>query len=137
MSASIARDRRRRLVADEHRDVGGDLVVARARGVELAADRAGELGDPPLDRHVDVDVVVGEREAILGELDLDLLERRVQRVAVGSADDPLRGEHPGVRARLRDVVAATAAGRSPATCRAPGRPGAAARRSAAHGAAQS
>jgi hypothetical protein len=97
-------DRRDRLVADVHGHVRGDLVVARPGGVELAADRAGELGDAPLDRHVDVDVVGRERERALGELDLDLLERRVQRVAVLGGDDVLRGQHPGVRAGLRDVV---------------------------------
>ena len=48
--------------AREHRHVGGDLVVARARGVQLAADRADDLRQPALDRHVDVLVVVVEAE---------------------------------------------------------------------------
>jgi hypothetical protein len=49
--------------AREQRDVGGDLVVARACGVQLAADRPGDLGKAALDRHVDVFVVGREREA--------------------------------------------------------------------------
>ena len=47
-----------RVSAHEHRHVGGHLVVARAGGVELAADRPDELGQAPLDRHVHVLVVV-------------------------------------------------------------------------------
>ncbi len=53
-------ERLQRVRAREHRDVGRDLVVARARRVELAADRADDLRQPPLDRHVDV-LVVGAR----------------------------------------------------------------------------
>jgi len=55
----------------EHRRIGGDLVVAGACGVELAADRPGDLGYPPLDRHVYVLVLLGEREAPVLELALD------------------------------------------------------------------
>ena len=51
------------LLAHEQRHVGRDLVVARPRGVELAADRAGDLGQPALDRHVDVLVAGLEVEA--------------------------------------------------------------------------
>ena len=50
--------------------------------MELPADPAGELGDAALDRHVDVLVAVGEREAALAELALDLVERGVQLVAL-------------------------------------------------------
>ncbi len=96
-------------VAREERDVGRDLVVARAGGVELAADRAGDLGHAPLDRHVDVLVALIEVEGVRGELGLDRVERLEQRVAVGVADDLPRGEHPRVGARLLDVVVPQAA----------------------------
>src|SRR5215475_524820 len=43
--------------------VEGDLVVARAPGVELAAHRAGELDEPALDVHVDVLELPAEGEA--------------------------------------------------------------------------
>ena len=78
-------ERLQRVRAREHRDVGGDLVVARARGVQLAADRPDDLGQPPLDRHVDVLVVGRERERPAVELGLDALEPAQQRVAVGVA----------------------------------------------------
>ncbi len=98
-----------RVIADVEREVSRDLVVARSAGVDLAAARASELRDAALDRHVDVDIVGAEREAALGELLLDLVERGVDRGLVGLADDPLLGEHRGVRARLRDVVGPEAA----------------------------
>ena len=60
--------------AHEHRHVGGDLVVARARGVQLAADGADELGQAPLDRHVDVLVVGCELERAVLELRRHLVE---------------------------------------------------------------
>ena len=43
-------------------------------------------------------------ERAVVELGLDALEPAEQRVAVGVADDPGRGEHRRVRARLLDVV---------------------------------
>ena len=108
MSVADAAPRRLRVGAREQRHVGRDLVVARARGVQLAADRAGQLGDAPLDRHVDVLVVRQERERPLLQLVLDRVERGEQLVAVVARDDPLRGEHARVGARLVDVVRAEA-----------------------------
>ena len=94
-----------RVRAREHRHVGGDLVVARARGVQLAADRADDLGQPPLDRHVDVLVVVARTGTRPSSSSASTrVEPAEQRVAVGVADDPGRGEHRRVRARLLDVV---------------------------------
>ncbi len=91
-------------VAGEQGDVGRDLVVARARGVQLAADAAGDLRDTALDRHVDVLVALLKREGVADELALDGGERLQQGLAVVLGDDLPRGEHAGVRARLRDVV---------------------------------
>ena len=48
----------------------------------LPADRARELGEAALDRHVDVLVVGREREAPLAQLRRDRVEAREQRVAV-------------------------------------------------------
>ena len=119
-----------RVRAGEHRHVGGDLVVARARRVQLAADGADDLGQPPLDGHVDVLVVRRGRRTrgcrALGHA----VEAGVQRVAVAIADDPGGREHRRVGARLLDVVR----GEPPVEARwrrsAGGRPGPAARRSA-------
>ena len=93
-----------RLRAHEHRDVGGHLVIARTRGVQLAADRPGELGHAPLDRGVDVFVGVLESEHTQRELGLGLFDGFDQIVAVLDRDDPSLGEHPNVGARLLDVL---------------------------------
>ena len=55
--------------------VGRDLVVATPPGVQLGAGVAGQLGDPPLDRGVDVLVRGREHERVGGELGLDRVER--------------------------------------------------------------
>ena len=94
-----------RAVARVHRQVGHDLVVARARRVQAPADRPDDLRQAPLDRHVDVFVLRLERErAPRRELLRDLVEPREQRVAILRRDDPARGQHARVRARLRDVL---------------------------------
>ena len=67
-------------------------------------DRARQLGEPPLDGHVDVLVVGREREAALAQLGLDRVQAGQQRVAILLREHPLRGQHARVRARLRDVV---------------------------------
>ena len=54
---------------------GGHLVVAAPPGVQLGADLAGELGDPSLDRGVDVLVGRLELERPVGELAVDAVER--------------------------------------------------------------
>ena len=97
-------DRSVAALADVEGDVGRDLVVARAPGVELAAHRPGDLGDPPLDRHVDVLVVGREREAVLAELGGDLVERRVQGVELAVVEHPGEKQRPRVRLRLAHVL---------------------------------
>ena len=72
--------------------------------MQLAADRADDLGQPPLDRHVDVLVGVQERELAGVELLRDAVEPAEQLVAVGVGDDAGGREHRRVRARLLDVV---------------------------------
>ena len=67
----LARPARRR----NRRRSSGDLVVAAAAGVQLGARGPGELGDPPLDRGVDVLVGRDERERTRVELGPDPVER--------------------------------------------------------------
>ena len=74
-----------------------------------------DLGQPPLDRHVDVLVVGLERERAAVELACDAVEPAQQLVAIGVGDDPAGREHRRVRARLLDVVRARAASRSRST----------------------
>ena len=75
----------------------------------LAPASPGELGDPALDRGVDVLVGRREHEGVRRELGLDRVERGVDRVALGLGQQPDRREHRDVRTRAVDVV-----GREPA-----------------------
>jgi hypothetical protein len=82
--------RLRRLLAHEQRHVGRHLVVSRARGVHLAADRSGDLREAALDGHVDVLVVGQELERLVLQLTGDLIEAPAQLVRL------LRGEDAGL-----------------------------------------
>ena len=90
--------------ADEHRDVGRHLVVARAGGVELAARVADQLGQAALDRHVDVLVVLVDLEAVLVELGADFVQPPLDLLEILGADDLAAGEHARVGERLFEVV---------------------------------
>jgi hypothetical protein len=97
-------DRPLGVVGDEQREVGRHLVVARAAGVELAADGAGDLGEPALHRHVDVLVgrLIGERVAL--ELSLDGIESGEDLLELRGVEDA--GAEQGLRVGPRplDVV---------------------------------
>ncbi len=67
---------------DPQPEVGRHLVVAAAAGVELAADRAGDLRQPPLDGRVDVLVIRRDGERAGGELGPHCLQPGQQRVAL-------------------------------------------------------
>jgi hypothetical protein len=83
--------------AHQHRHIGGHLVVARAGGVELAAHGTDELGEPPLDGHVDVLVVVRHDEAVALDLLAHRLEPALDLLDVVVADDAAAREHARVR----------------------------------------
>ena len=108
-AASCARERVDR-AAQPQAHVGGDLVVARAAGVQALAGVADERGQPPLD--VEVDVLVVERPG----------ERAGARSRRGSAPGrarcrpgpaprrmPVRREHARVGERAVDVGVGQAA----------------------------
>ncbi len=80
--------------------VGGDLVVAAAPGVELGADFAGQLGDPALDGRVDVLVARLEDEDAGGDLLLDQVQgvQEVGHLAVRQDADLPEPLHVGPRA---------------------------------------
>jgi hypothetical protein len=84
-------------------EVGGDLVVAGAGGVELAAERTNQLGEPALDRHVDVLVVLAELEAAGVELGPDPVQALRDLLELGVVEHTELGEHASVRLRLLDV----------------------------------
>ena len=54
-------------VADEQPEVGRDLVVARARGVQASRRRADQFAEPALDIHMNVLERALERERALGD----------------------------------------------------------------------
>ncbi len=72
-------------VAHPQAEVGGDLVVARARGVQPARRVADQLGQPRLDIHMDVFEGGAELELAGVDLRLDLVEPGDDRVAVLSS----------------------------------------------------
>ena len=73
----------------QRRRSSGDLVVAAPAGVELGAGGARELGDPALDRGVDVLVGRRERERAVVQLDADAVERVARsRTAPSSVSSP-------------------------------------------------
>ncbi len=93
-----------RALARVHREIGHDLVVARARRVQPPADR------PAISvRRRSIAMWMSSSSSANGKRPslsspLDRVEAREQRVAILRGDDPARGEHPRVRARLRDVL---------------------------------
>ena len=97
-------DRDRRRIAHEEHHIRCNLVVARSRSVQLAADRADELGQPALDRAVDVLIVGRKLEAPVTQLLLDDAEAAQELPQVGVADDRAACEHHRVRPRLGEVV---------------------------------
>ncbi len=86
------------LAADVEAQVGRDLVVAAAAGVELGARRSGELRDAAFDGGVDVLVGRLEVEGLVGELGLDGVERGEDAVGVVDAEDAGGAEHADVGA---------------------------------------
>jgi hypothetical protein len=93
------------LGAHEHRHVGRDLIVPGTGGVELPTSRPDQLGEPPLDRGVDVLVGGPDLEAAVLQLLRDLVEPAGQPLGLLARQDARRGEHSNVRLRLHDVVA--------------------------------
>ena len=91
-------------IAYPQAQIGRDLVVARARGVQLAARLADQLGQPRLDVQVDVLECCAERKAFRLDLGPDLLEAGQDRVALGVIEQAHGGQHAGMRRRARDVV---------------------------------
>ena len=86
-------------------EIGGDLVVSRAPGVKLAAERADDLRETALDRHVNVLVVVVEAELVTFQLPGDLRETVVDLRRFLGAEDAGVFERPHMRPRAAHVLA--------------------------------
>ena len=91
-------------VAHPELEVGGDLVVARAGGVQPAGRRADQFGEPALDVHMNVfeRARVVERPRL--DFAFDLGETARDGVGVGGLDDAGLGEHRDVGERAGDVL---------------------------------
>ena len=97
------------LVAQVQAHIGGDLVVARAPGVQLLARDADARGEARLDVHVHVLELHAPLEAAFLDLAADLAEARDDRRVLLRAQQPGAGEHRGVGQRAADVVQREAA----------------------------
>ncbi len=96
-------------VADPQPQVGRNLVVAAAGGVQLAADVAQAVDQCPLDVHVDVFQLDAELEAALLNFLANVAQGLLNLLAFGGRDQPDFGQHLGVGDRAGDVVRIKAA----------------------------
>ena len=85
-------------------EIGRDLVVARARGVEAPGGFADDLLQPRFDGHVDVFEREVDGDAVRGKFFGDLGEAAVDLDRIVGADDSGGAEHRGVRAAGRDIL---------------------------------
>ena len=85
--------------------VGGDLVVAAAAGVELGPGRPGQLGDPPLDGGVDVLVAGAELERARRPARSSTRSRAAEHGAgLVAVEEPGPHQAPHVGPRAGEVV---------------------------------
>ena len=84
-------------------EVDGDLIVARAGGVEPAGRRADQFGQPRLDIHMDVFAGPRKGEAPLGDLVTDRIETLYDLVAVLGRNDAAIGQHDRMGFRTGDI----------------------------------
>ena len=91
-------------VADPEPQIGGDLIVAAAAGVQLAADIAQALDERLLDVHVDVFELGLERKFSRFDFFADGCQRFADLVALCVAEQADLGQHLGMGDRAGDVV---------------------------------
>jgi hypothetical protein len=91
-------------LAQPEAQVGRDLVIARASGMEALAGFADEGGEAPL--YVEVNVLGIERPLEAAVLDLapHALEPALDRRKIPLRDDAGRGQHAGMGKRTGDVL---------------------------------
>ena len=103
------RDHLGQFVAQIEPQVERDLVVARARGMQLAPGRADPLGQAALDRQMDVLVGKLEAEAAGSDLALDRAQAGDDFGGLGAPQQARPRKHPRMRDRAADVMAVEAA----------------------------
>ena len=85
-------------------EVGRHLVVPAPSRVQAGAGVAGQLGDPPLHRGVDVLVTDGEGERAVGHLDLDGVQCHEDRLGVDDRHEAHPSQHPDMGPRTGQVL---------------------------------
>ena len=85
-------------------EIGRDLVIARAPGVQPPGGFADDFLEPSLDVHMDVFELSPECEKTLSDLFGYRGEAVVDGRRVRLRDDPLLGQHPGMGARAVDIL---------------------------------
>src|SRR5215475_1326256 len=92
------------LVAQVEPYIQGDLIVAAAGGVELAANGANRLDQAPLDVHVDVLPAHIKRERAALDFRLDRLQAVYNGAGLLVGDNAALGQHPAVRDTAQNIV---------------------------------
>ena len=93
-------------VAHPEAEIDGDLIVARARGVQPSGRRPDDFGEAAFDVHMDVFERALERKRPRLDFAFDLRESLGDRLGVGGFDNALGGEHGDVGLRAGDVLGA-------------------------------
>ena len=75
--------------------------------MELAPDRADDLGEPPLDRHVDVLVMLGDDERVRVDLIANRVETLLELGEIVVADDPVMTPPPFVSSPKKKTTTTT------------------------------
>ncbi|MDF9904080.1 UNVERIFIED_ORG: hypothetical protein OKW15_002036 [Pseudomonas reinekei] len=92
-------------VTQPQADIGGDLIVTAAAGMQFFTGHADAVGQPRLDVHVDVFKVDAPVELAGLDFTLDGLQAIDDAVALGIGQHADLGQHGGVGDRTHDVVA--------------------------------
>ena len=85
-------------------EIGRDLIVARARGVQLARDRPDQVLEPRLHRHVDVFVFAAELEAAPLDLGAHGIEARHDGLGLLVAENAAGAEHVGMSLACANIL---------------------------------
>ena len=91
-------------IANIEAEVGGDLVVARARGMQPSRGGTDQLGQPALDIHMDVFQRALELEIALADFGQDRVEPLGDVLRIGRGDDAALGQHRGMGLGGGDVL---------------------------------
>ena len=90
--------------ADPQTEIGRDLIVAAARGVQTSCDRPDQFGQPCLHRHVNIFQIPVLWNALRFVFGGDGIQTTVNGTRIFGRDDILRGQHGDMRLRCGDIL---------------------------------